>query len=232
MITCEWHPGQDPTTAPFEVAVKGVVDKADIAELKRQFENHLYVDQIEVYRDRVVSTKNNYVYQPVITKMTHGWGKACDRITMKKWKAADMQGALVYMVNGHAWAYAAVCRNWFTLPAVAVPALARPAVMVPEVPVEEESGDTVASPPQNFWLKSTPIPDTIPAPAPPAVVAWPLLNLSPGFPFEKKPDVPADHPAPLPTPEVIHSVPEASSFWLTALALLGLYWHRKRFHQL
>ena len=119
ILSCEWNPGSnrsmvDPVAAIARLDIPADIKKSLVEKFnKNKFDDIVTIDWAEIKSDHGINK-----YGPDISEMNFGNGRLCHKITRAKWKAEDRQGAIIFIVDGMAFGYAAACGNLFMLPLV------------------------------------------------------------------------------------------------------------------
>ena len=114
LAVCEWNPGSNRSVVSIESAAAHI-PVADRKPLIERFNRRQFDDTVRIGRDAITSDTGSLQYDAVIANMNFGHGDRCRRVTRARWRPTDVQGAVVFIVNGRAYGYAAVCGNLFEL---------------------------------------------------------------------------------------------------------------------
>ena len=114
--SCEWSPGTnrslvDPIFAVTRLDMPLTTRTALVEKLRRR----AFDDLVLIDRSSIRSESGRHQYEAAISNMNFGAGRLCHKVTRDKWTAAQQEGAMVYIVNGRAFGYAAACGNLFEL---------------------------------------------------------------------------------------------------------------------
>lgn len=106
----EWRPGSARSQVSIEQAAPRIAGTST-AELIARFNSHRPDDVVEISRDEIRSTAGRH-YGSEIHDMNAGIaGVVCHTVTRFTWNDDHIEGGLVYVVDGRAFVYFAVCGN-------------------------------------------------------------------------------------------------------------------------
>ncbi len=109
--TCEWNPGSNRSLVYPVVAVARLDMPASTrAALVEKMRRHQFDDVVRIDWASIRSESDANQYEAVISNMNFGAaGRLCKTITRNKWTPDHVESALVYLVDGRAFGFAAVC---------------------------------------------------------------------------------------------------------------------------
>lgn len=116
LAICEWHPGSnrsmvDPVVAVARLEMPEQTRLVLIEKIKR----HQFDDVVTIKWASIVSNDGTHQYDAAISNMNFADGRLCKSVTRKEWQLDHNEGALIYLVDGKAYGYAAACGNLFEL---------------------------------------------------------------------------------------------------------------------
>jgi hypothetical protein len=215
--SCEWHPGLNRSVVSIEQAVAKLhLVPDDAKRLIEKFNQHIPDDLVLIDKSNVHSFAG-YKYGPDISRMNFGKGRLCTKVTRLTWKNKEQQEAIVFVVNGKAYGYAAACGNLFELRLIPRAPVTHPPLMVEnteELPAVLEVVDTSIALEQPVFETPTSevVEDTTTAWAGPSSV-----NVSVPEPYSPEPPAPP-----------ISSIPEPTTGAFLAACLPVIYLVSKR----
>lgn len=113
---CEWRPGSNRSLVDPIVAVARLDMPAPMrAMLIEKLRHHQFDDVVTIRWASITSNSHANDYEAVISNMNFSQGSLCKTVTRNSWSINHEEGALVYIVDGRAFGYAAVCGNLFEL---------------------------------------------------------------------------------------------------------------------
>lgn len=114
--TCEWQAGSNRYTGSASEAVARLNLPPQVQNvLTEKMRTHRFDDVVKITDWRIESKGNLNSYAPGIINMNFGSGRLCKTVMRAKWSATQHEEALVYLVEGRAYGWAAVCGNFFEL---------------------------------------------------------------------------------------------------------------------
>jgi hypothetical protein len=153
LATCEWHPGSNRSVVDPIVAVARLDMPASTrALLIEKMSKHKFDDVVHITWTGIASESSNS-YEAAISNMNFANGRLCKTITRQTWTPDHIEDAIVYIVDGRAFGYAAACGNLFELTRKEpeAPSLPPPTAMA----LEETLLPALLAPPTDTFVSSS-----------------------------------------------------------------------------